>query len=186
MLCSMTTRTLLDYWWVPVLRGVLGIVAGVLMLAWPKITIVVLLALIAAWWIIDGLFSLWYAIKAKNWGWAFWGGLVSLVAGILVFLKPGIAALSVVLVIAIWAIVRGVIDIYTAIRFRKEMDYEWWLALGGLASIIFGGLVLRNPGVGVLAIVAMMGIFSIIIGVLFIFAGFHIRSFRNKSRPMGV
>ena len=86
-------KTLLDYWWVPLVRGIVAIVFGVLVLIWPAISILAFLALIAAFWIIDGAFSIYYASSAKNWGWPFWGGLVSVVAGIAAVAAPGIATL---------------------------------------------------------------------------------------------
>ena len=179
-------KTLLDYWWVPLVRGIVAIVFGVLVLIWPAISILAFLALIAAFWIIDGAFSIYYASSAKNWGWPFWGGLVSVVAGIAAVAAPGIATLSILIVIAVWAIVRGLLEIYAAIKFRRVIDFDWWLALTGAISIVFGVLVLRNPAAGALAIITLIGAFAIAIGVVLVVAGFRIKRFRDKRRPMGV
>jgi uncharacterized membrane protein HdeD (DUF308 family) len=179
-------KTLLDYWWVPLLRGIVAIAFGVSLLAWPKLSIFALIILVAAYLIVDGATSIYFSTQARNWGWPFWGGVISLGAGVIALLRPGIAAISILIVIAIWAIARGIVDIYAAIRFRREIDYEWWLALSGLASIVFGVLVLAQPATGALAMVTLLGAFTIALGVLLVISGFRIRAFRNKRRPMGV
>ncbi|MGE0580579.1 MAG: HdeD family acid-resistance protein [Steroidobacteraceae bacterium] len=179
-------KTLLDYWWVPLVRGILAILFGALVLAWPGISILVFLSLIAAFWIVEGACSMYYATAAKNRGWPFWGGLISVVAGVGAIAAPGIAAISILIIIAAWAIVRGLLDIYAAIKFHREIDFEWWLALSGVVSIVFGALVLRNPAAGALAMATLIGAFTLAIGVVLVLAGFRIRAFRNKRRPMGV
>ncbi len=179
-------KTLLDYWWVPLVRGIVAILFGGLVIVWPGISILAFLAIIAAYWIVDGAFSIYYASKAQGWGWPFWGGIVSVLAGIAAIAAPGIATISILIVVAVWAIARGLLDIYAAIKFHREIDFEWWLALSGAVSIVFGALVLRNPAAGALAMATLIGAFAIAIGIALILAGFRIRTFRNKRRPMGV
>ncbi|HQX48177.1 MAG TPA: DUF308 domain-containing protein, partial [Steroidobacteraceae bacterium] len=137
-------------------------------------------------WIADGALSMYYAAKARDRGWPFWGGLISVAAGVAAIAAPGVAAISILIVISVWAIARGLLDIYTAIKFHREIDFEWWLALSGAVSILFGALVLMNPAAGALAMATLIGAFAIAIGIALILAGFRIRTFRNKRRPMGV
>ena len=177
--------TLLDYWWVPLVRGIVAILFGVLVLVWPGLSILAFLAIIAAFWIADGALSMYYAAKARDRGWPFWGGLISVAAGVAAIAAPGVAAISILIVISVWAIARGLLDIYTAIKFHREIDFEWWLALSGAVSILFGALVLMNPAAGALAMATLIGAFAIAIGIALILAGFRIRTFRNKRRPMG-
>jgi uncharacterized membrane protein HdeD (DUF308 family) len=179
-------KTLLDYWWVPLVRGITAILFGACVLVWPQLSILVFLSLIAAFWIVDGIFSIYYSAMARNRGWPFWGGLISVVAGVAAIAAPGIAAISILIVIAVWAITRGLLDIYTAIKFHREIDFEWWLALSGAVSILFGALVLKNPAAGALAMATLIGAFAVVIGVVLVLAGFRIRTFLNKRRPMGV
>lgn len=179
-------KSLVDYWWVPVVRGGAAIALGVLSFVWPGISVLIFLTLIAAYWIVDGGASILYAFKWKSWGWALWGGVISVVAGVLAILQPGVAAISLVIVIAIWAIVRGLLDIYTAVALRKQIDFEWWLGLGGLASVVFGLVVLARPAAGAIAIIAILGAFMIVIGGALLFAGLRIRRLRNQGTRFAV
>lgn len=179
-------KTLLDYWWVPLVRGLVAILFGVLVLAWPGLGVLAFLALIAAYWIVDGVCSIYFAAQTRHWGWPFWSGVISLLAGIAAIVAPGVATLSILIVIAIWAIVHGLLDIYSAIRFRRLISFEWWLALSGVLSVIFGALVLRQPGAGAIAIATLIGLFVIAIGVILVISGFRLKGFRDKRRPMGV
>lgn len=174
-------KSLLHYWWVPLVRGIAAIVFGVLTFVWPGLSILALVLLVAAYWIVDGGASIWFAVKEKHWGWPFWGGLLSLVAGLVAALQPGIATFSLVLVIAIWALIRGAFDMYTAIRLRDEIDFEWWLGASGALSILLGGLLLARPGAGALALVYVIGGFAIAIGALLVFASFKLRKLRDAG-----
>ena len=80
-------------------------------------------------------------------------GVLAVIAGIFVFAFPAIAALWLLALIAATAIVRGMFEIVAAIRLRKELDDEWILALSGVMSILFGGLILYRPDAGLVAIV---------------------------------
>lgn len=178
---KLPASSMLDYWWVPVVRGIAAIVLGILTFVWPGITVLAFVTLLAAYWVVDGGISIYHAIKWKRWGWTFWGGVVSLVAGALALLQPGVAVVSIVVVMAFWAIVRGVLDIYVAVSMRKEIDYEWWLALSGLVSVVLGVLIFMKPAAGAIAVVTLLGTFAILIGVFLVAAGLRLRKYRNRG-----
>src|SRR6185369_6144718 len=151
-------RALAENWWLLLLRGVASIIFGVLAFIWPGLTLVALIFLWGAYAIVDGVIALWAAISGKagaiapRW-WLAVVGIVGLLAGVVAFGSPGLTALVLLMFIAGWAIVVGVLEIWGAIQLRKEIDGEWWLILSGLLSIAFGALLFARPGPGALALV---------------------------------
>ncbi|HKZ73951.1 MAG TPA: HdeD family acid-resistance protein [Steroidobacteraceae bacterium] len=176
--------SLLDQWWVMVVRGVLAILFAVLALAWPQITWIVLLALFAALAITEGVASLVAAVRARDWGWRFWYGVLSLAIGVVTIIWPGPASLALLIWIAAWAITRGIFDIAAAITLRKEIRYEWLLVLSGLISIAFGVFLVVWPLAGMFAVVGVVAAFAIFSGVLLISSGLRQRKVRH-DRALG-
>jgi uncharacterized membrane protein HdeD (DUF308 family) len=80
-----------------------------------------------------------------------------------------------VYVIAGWAIVRGVFEIITAVALRKEIDNEWLLAASGALSILLGIFLVTAPGAGALALLWVIGAFSIAAGILMVALGFRLK-----------
>jgi uncharacterized membrane protein HdeD (DUF308 family) len=166
-------------WWVVVIRGVAAVIFGVLTFVWPAISVAVLVLMWGAYALVDGVFSLWGAFRGPNkdgfpW-WIFLTGIAGVAAGILTFVNPALTAVALLLLIAAFAIVRGIFEIVAAIRLRKEIDNEWLLVLAGVASIAFGVLVMVFPSAGALAIILWIGAFAIFIGVLEIWLGFKLK-----------
>jgi len=107
-------------WWVLLLEGILGVIAGVLAFVIPGITALVLLMLIAAWAIVTGIFEIVAAIQMRKYIKGEWllilAGIASILFGLLLFLSPGAGALAVVWLIGAYAIVFGVILIALSLR----------------------------------------------------------------------
>jgi uncharacterized membrane protein HdeD (DUF308 family) len=175
-------------WWALVLRGAAALVFGVLALAWPGITLLVLVALFAAYALISGVAAVVGAIRARatdrRWWLVLLLGLVSVAAGVLAVFVPAITALALVLLMGANALVSGVLEIVMAVRLRQQLRGEWLLGLAGLLSIVFGTLVLLFPGPGALALVWLIAVWAIAIGILLIAAGFSLRKrTRAAERP---
>jgi uncharacterized membrane protein HdeD (DUF308 family) len=173
--------SLLDHWWVLVVRGVLAIAFGVLAALLPQVTIVVLIFLFAVFAFLDGVVSLVSAFGKRDWGWQLFGGLLSIALGVLTALWPISAGFALVMLIAAWAIVRGVFDIAAAITLRHELEsrVEWVLIVSGIVSILFGLFVAAWPVLGALAIVGVIAGFAIFLGITLVAAGLRFRSLRH-------
>jgi uncharacterized membrane protein HdeD (DUF308 family) len=175
---------LADSWWLLLLRGIAAIAFGILAFVWPGITLLTLILFWGAYAIVDGVFSLWSAISGKGgektsrW-WLAVVGVCGVAAGILAFVRPGITALVFLLFIAAWAVVTGVLQVWGAIKLRKEIEGEWLLILSGLLSIAFGLVLLAWPGPGVLAVVWLIGSFAILEGIIYIALAFRLK--KHKS-----
>ena len=92
-------------------------------------------------------------------------GVLGIVVGVVTFMWPGLTALSLLYLVAFWAIATGVFQVIAAIALRRELDGEFWMALGGVASIVFGALLVASPGDGLITLVWLVGIWSVVFGV---------------------
>ena len=91
-------------------------------------------------------------------------GVLGIVAGVITFVAPGVTALSLLYVVAFWSIAMGTFQVIAAIALRRELDGEFWMALGGVVSIVFGVLLIAFPGEGLISLVWLVGIWSIVFG----------------------
>ena len=107
-------------------------------------------------------------------------GLLGIAFGVITFQAPGITTLVLLLYIGFWAMAAGVLRIILAVRLRHEITGEWWMALGGLASILFGVAMVARPGAGALAVLTVIGIWSIVTGLSLVFLAFKVRSVGGK------
>ena len=171
-------------WWVVALRGVAAILFGVLAVLIPGITLFAIVLLFGSYALIDGGLAVVAAIRRRKGEGLWWAllleGLVSIAAGVVAFVMPGLTALALIYVIGVWAIFTGVLEVVAAIRLRRQIQGEWWLALTGVLSIVFGGLVLLAPGAGALALVLWIGAYSIVFGILLLALAFRLRSMRDE------
>lgn len=175
-------ETLSRHWWAVAFRGVAAILFGVLALVWPAITVFALVIVFGAYALVDGAFTLVAAFGNRNGGrtrgsrtWLFARGIAGILTGIIAAVWPGITALVLLWVIALWALVAGVFDIVAAFELRKEMRREWMLALSGALSVLFGVLLLVWPAAGVLALVVLIGIAAIAFGTTLLMLGLRLR-----------
>jgi len=176
----MMIEALKRYWWVPVLRGICGIVFGVIAFGYPGLALATLVLLFGAWVLIDGVFRIVGATAGRasdpDWGFHLIVGILGVVIGFLTFHSPGITALALIIYIGAWALMIGAVEIALAIKLRRELKGEWLLILMGLASIIFAAFLLWNPGPGALALLWVIGSYAIVFGILGVIFGFRLRS----------
>jgi uncharacterized membrane protein HdeD (DUF308 family) len=175
-------------WWTLVVRGVVAIVFGILALTIPRISLLALVMLWAVYTLVDGVFAIVLAARrgraGKNWGWLLFEGLVSVAAAVVTFVWPAITALALLIVIAVRAIITGGAEIAAAISLRRHIQGEWLLAASGVLSIAFGFLLFASPGVGALAVVALIGAYAVLFGVLMIGLGIRVKRLHHPSEPV--
>jgi uncharacterized membrane protein HdeD (DUF308 family) len=181
-----TTLGLATWWWTFIVRGVVAIVFGVVALVYPPVGIGVLVGLFAAWAIIDGVNSLLTGIRTRGTDRSWWleilEGVIGVAAGIIALVLPGFAAEILLLLIAAWAILTGILEIVMAVRLRRVIEGEVWLALAGVASIVFGVVLVLFPAAGALSIVWLLAGFAIAFGVFLIMLGWRLRGIDQLAR----
>jgi uncharacterized membrane protein HdeD (DUF308 family) len=174
-------------WWVLLLRGLLAIALGILVLTRPALTLAAVMLGFAVYAIVEGASSLFAAIR----GWSHrddrWLLLLEAVVGISVgfvtLRTPGITAIVLIFFIAVWALATGVLRIVEAVRLRREISGGVWLALGGVASVIFALLVMLRPLAGALRMARLIGVYALILGTTEIILAFKLRGARLANRP---
>ena len=166
-------------WWLLVLRGVCAILFGVLAFTWPGMTLGALIWMFGAYALVNGVLAFVAAFSNSTdtpWWILVLEGLVSIAAASATLLYPGITAIVLLVVMAMWAIVTGVFQIGAAIQLRKEIEGEVWLGLAGLASVLFGVVLLARPGIGALAVVWIIGGYSVLFGMLLVALGVGVKA----------
>ena len=180
------TVALARWWWAFILRGVLAIAFGVLSFVAPGTSIAVLVLLFAAWALVDGVTNVWTGIRTRDRDRSWWlevlEGIVSIVAGLIALVLPGLAAEILVLLIGAWAIVTGAIEIWSAIRLREQITGELWLALAGVASILFGLVLLVFPAAGALSLIWLIGSGAIVFGAFLVALGWRLRRIHELGK----
>jgi uncharacterized membrane protein HdeD (DUF308 family) len=176
-------------WWAVSLRGLAGILFGIITFFAPGISLAALVLLFGAYAFADGVLAIVSAIRrrgADRWWLLLLEGLVGIGAGVVTLLWPGITALALLYVIAAWALVTGALEIAAAIRLRKAITGEWLLALSGVFSIALGVLLVLFPGPGALAVVIWIGAYSFVFGALLFVLGLRLRGLgspRTRGQP---
>lgn len=110
------------------LRGLAAPSFGMTAFIWPEPTLVALTLSCGAYVVFDGVFAQMAAFRIRDQQKPLWPlvivGLVGVSAGVATFIWPDITALSLLLLIAVWALVMGAFQIATAIRIRKTLEIE--------------------------------------------------------------
>jgi uncharacterized membrane protein HdeD (DUF308 family) len=171
-------------WWSLAIRGVAAIVVGIVTFVLPGITLAGLVFLFGAYALLDGIFSIAGMVKAvrshERWGALLFEGVAGILAALATVVWPAITAISLLYVIAAWALVTGVFEIAAALRLRKHISGEWMLALSGVLSVLFGAAIMIFPLAGALAIALWVGAYCLIFGVVPMALGFRLRSWSKE------
>lgn len=183
LLDSMSAALARNWGWV-LLRGVLGIIIGIIALAQPLATIGALVLLFAIYSIADGIVAIVSAIRAaradQRWVWLLFQGIISLGAAAVALFMPLLAVKVFLFVMAFWAILGGIALIVAA--FKLDIDHgRWLLVIGGALSILWGVLLLLQPAIGALVLTIWFGIYTLTFGIFFVILGFTLRG-RHKAR----
>jgi uncharacterized membrane protein HdeD (DUF308 family) len=178
------STVLVRNWWALAIRGVLAILLGLIAFANPAGAVAVFVLLFGAYAIIEGIFSIVAGVRAAERHERFWvlllKGVVDILAGIVAFVAPAAAAFALVLVVAFWAIVTGVLELAAAVRLRREHG-EWLLILNGVLSLLLGVILLVRPAAGLLVLLWWIGAYAIVFGIVLLTLAFRLRARHHRT-----
>ena len=177
-------QSMAQSWWLYALRGVAAIIFGVLAFTRPGATVLALVLVFGIYAIIDGVLAIIAAFQMREvvdrWWVLLLEGLAGILFGVIALVYPLLTAGALLLMIAFWAIITGIMEIVAAIRLRQEINNEWALILTGILSIILGVILVAFPGAGSLALVWMIGFYAVFFGGLMIYLAFKVRSLSRQ------
>jgi uncharacterized membrane protein HdeD (DUF308 family) len=180
------------HWWALALRGIIAILFGLAAFLRPGIALEALILLFGAYALVDGVFSIVGVFGGTRGGTPRWllflEGVVSILAGLIALIFPGLTAIALLYLVAAWAVVTGIAEIATAIRLRQEIRGEWALILGGIISVLFGLILAVLPAVGILSLIWLVGAYAVAFGVLLLITALQVRGRDNQGdeRPRRV
>jgi uncharacterized membrane protein HdeD (DUF308 family) len=175
--------TLKRNWKVVLARGFFGLVIGLIAFIFPGPTLLSLVTLFAIYLIIDGILAIVGAVHAarqqERWGYLTFEGIVDILAGIIAMALPHITVFVFVGLLAAWAFISGTLELRAAYNLEKEYG-RWWMALGGIISIVFGIVLVAAPRFGAVVVSWWVGAYATFFGASLIALAFQLR-----ARDMG-
>jgi uncharacterized membrane protein HdeD (DUF308 family) len=171
-------------WWAVGVRGICAILFGLIALATPAAALLSLVLVFAAYMLVDGVFAIISAVRAvrsrERWVLLLLQGVVNLVAAVVAALRPGIAVLAFVSVMAAWAIISGALALVATARLRGDHG-RWWLGLSGMLSLVGGIALATAPMIGALVLTWWIAAYAIIYGVILLMLAFRLRPHRAEA-----
>jgi uncharacterized membrane protein HdeD (DUF308 family) len=166
-------------WIFAIIRGALAIIFGLIAFFGPIATAIALAIVIGVFAIVTGIFDIIEAIRHRGSSSMVLRivlGAISILFGIFVLVWPGISLGILVIIVGVWAIVTGILQVMSSVRHRADPDSGWvWGIIGGALTILFGVLVLIWPGAGVVTIIWIIGIWAVVWGIALIVLGVQLR-----------
>ena len=176
-------------WWMLALRGIAAIAFGIVTLVVPGVSLAALVFLFASYALVDGMLNVVAAFRGQPDDRPWWSlaleGLVSIGAASAAFLMPGVTTVMLVYVVAAWALITGALEIAAAVRLRRQIDGEWRMILGGIASLAFGTLLMLAPAMGALAMMLWIGGYALVFGGALLALAFRVR-LAKPERPVSL
>ena len=171
-------------WWLILVRGLVAILFGVSALVIPDLTLRMVIYLIGAFALVDGIFAVAAGLRGgtpmPRW-WLLVVGVAGIGAGLLAVFVPEMTAVLLIMYVGFWAIVKGLFEIVGAVSVRKEIDNEWMLIFGGALSVLFGLVAIVAPGTGALALLWLIATYAILSGAMLIAFALRLRKVRNLA-----
>jgi uncharacterized membrane protein HdeD (DUF308 family) len=155
--------------WVLGLHGLASVAFGVMVLAWPGISVYALTILFGAYTLATGIVEFGTAFTAQGKeerAWLILRGLLGITVGVLVFAWPDVPALALLYVIGAYAVAFGILCVGASFRLPLDGRDTALMILTGLVAIVFGIVIFAEPGAGALAVLGLIAAFALVTGII--------------------
>jgi uncharacterized membrane protein HdeD (DUF308 family) len=162
-------------WWMVLIEGIALLILGVLLIANPGMTAVILVQFVGLYWLIAGIFKIISIfLDSSMWGWKLVGGIIGIIAGILVLQhplwSPFVVGGSLVIILGIQGIIIGIVGLVQAFQ-----GAGWGAGILGAISILIGILFLANIWAFTFSLPWAIAILALIGGVIAIVGAFKLK-----------
>lgn len=185
-------RYLSHNWGALAVRGLVAIAFGLVALFFTGLTLAAFTYLFAAFFLVDGLSNVFLAIRGaarhERWFAMLVAGILGVAAGIIAFVAPLAAVVTLVVFAAVFIAMEGVLEIVAAVELRKHIRGEWLLGLTGLLGVALAVFLIISPLEGALALMWAIGLYALVAGVLRLALALRLRSLLRRAEvpPAGV
>lgn len=168
-------------WWMLAVRGLVGILFGILFFIWPLPSLGTLVLLFGAWALLDGTAAFSYAIADRSGVHSVVEGIFGVAIAVLALWQPILTAYALSSIIAVWAVVVGLFRVTGATRLRHMIPNELLLGLSGLSSVLFGVTLVMLPMADVLSLSGLIGSFAVAIGATLLALALRLRRMASAA-----
>jgi len=170
-------------WWVQLVRGILAILFGIILIAWPLAAIETLVLIFGIWAIVFGVVAIIASIFSHQESW--WAllveGLISAAIGVLILFWPTVTILVLVVFLAFWALFTGIAELAMAVKMKGIIPNDWTLVLAGIFSILFGVLILFWTEAVLSVLVWFVGFYAMFFGIMMIVLSMKLKGLQKKA-----
>ncbi len=178
----MGNKMMSKYWWVMLLRGILAIIFAFLAFFWTGLTLEVLVVLFAIFAIGEGLFAIGASIQAskhhEKWGTFLLEGVLGIIAGVIILTWPGISIVIFVYLIALWALITGLVEILIGGTTEITPTAKSMIILVGVLSLILGVVMLAYPGATIAILIWLLGVYALVAGIAMMVFSFQLKNLK--------
>ena len=166
--------------------GIVTLLAGIAVLVWPRETLLVVAVLFGIHLIFSGMFRFVAALATED----LTGGtrvllallgVMSVIVGLWAVRHALITLLALIVFLGIFWVINGAIEVFTALSHRESRERGWTVAMG-LLSVVAGIIVLAFPGLTLLGLAVILGIWLLVFGVMETMLALRIR---KAARMLG-
>jgi uncharacterized membrane protein HdeD (DUF308 family) len=162
-------------WWVFVLRGVLAAALGIFALIWPTVTLEILVLLVGAYLIADGVTALVVALRRGASSGRLFQPAISVVIGLVVVLWPSESARTLFVVLGAAGLFLGISYVVSARRYAVDAMDRQLMTTAGIVAAVLGLILVMWPGVAVVTLSWIIAAAALLTGAALIFLGLRFR-----------
>jgi len=172
------------HWWAILFRGIVAVLFAILLVTATGFTLKVLIILLGLYLLLDGLLAIIASFSVtghKNWWLLLLEGIVSIAAGIFVFVLPTLTLVILVYLIAIWAVITGLFEFFASIVSSWAAPGKIFLGVTGVISVILGLIIFLYPLISLVAMIWLVAIYALVIGLSLIIFSFKLKAGSSRS-----